>query len=138
MHRIFLTGNLGADPRVNYTADGMAIANFSVAVNEYFSGENHTAWMRVSVFGKRAETCAEYLRKGSKVAVVGRLSFDPETGGPRTYFGSEGIVRSGYDIRADEVQFMSGIASREDGNGAASNEAATSVPPQNEPEDIPF
>ena len=78
MNKAILIGNLGADPDVRFTQGGTAVANLRVATNERFkdqSGEwvDKTEWHRVVVFGKQAEFCGEYLKKGAKVAVDGSL-----------------------------------------------------------------
>jgi len=66
---LIIAGNLGRDPEMRYTPSGQAVTNFSVAVNESFtssSGERiqRTIWFRVSAWGKQAETCNQYLKKG--------------------------------------------------------------------------
>jgi len=93
--KVTLIGNLGRDPEQRYTPSGQALTNFSVATSEKWTGQDgqpqeRTVWWRVSVFGKQAETCAQYLRKGSKVYVEGRMQADPKTGGPRIWSGQGG------------------------------------------------
>jgi single-strand DNA-binding protein len=77
LNKISLIGNLGKDPEVRYTPDGLAVTNFSIAVSEKFKekGESkeRTTWFRVSAFGKLGEICGEYLSKGKQVYVEGRL-----------------------------------------------------------------
>ena len=84
-HTIIIVGNLGKDPEMRYTPSGQAVTSFSVATSRQYTGQNgqkvkETIWFRVSAWGKQAETCNQYLRKGSKVLVEGRLTPDPSTG----------------------------------------------------------
>lgn len=77
-NHVTLAGNLGKDVEVRYTTGGTAVANFRIATNENFTdsqGErrSRTEWHNVVVWGKQAEACRKYLKKGSKVLVAGRL-----------------------------------------------------------------
>jgi len=79
LNKVMLIGNLGKDPDVKYTQDGRAIANFNIATSEEWkdkaSGERKekTEWHKIVVFGKLAEICGEYLVKGKKVYIEGKL-----------------------------------------------------------------
>ena len=79
INKVILVGNLGAKPEVKYASNGNAIANLSVATSESWTDKNtgqkqeKTEWHRVSVFGKLAEIAGQYLDKGSKVYVEGKL-----------------------------------------------------------------
>ena len=79
VNRCIFIGNLGKDPEVRYTQGGDAIANFSIACTENWkdkaTGEKkeQTEWVRISVFGKLAEICGQYLKKGSQVYIEGSL-----------------------------------------------------------------
>lgn len=79
VNKVILVGNLGKDPEVRYTPNGMAVANITIATSEVWkdktSGENQerTEWHRVAMYGRLAEITGEYLRKGSKVFIEGRL-----------------------------------------------------------------
>src|SRR4030043_2343388 len=80
-HTIILIGNLGRDPEMRYTPSGQAVTNFSVATNRQYTGSDgtqvkETIWFRESAGGRTAETCNQYLKKGSKVLVEGRLTPD--------------------------------------------------------------
>jgi single-strand DNA-binding protein len=110
--KIIIVGNLGGDPQMRYTPSGQAVTNFNVATNRRYTSSNgervdETVWFRVSAWGRLAETCNEYLRKGRKVLVEGRLTADPETGGPRVWEGDTG-PRASFEISALNVQFLSG------------------------------
>ncbi len=90
---IIIAGNVGRDPEMRYTPSGQAVTSFSVATNRQYTNNNaetvkETIWFRVSAWGKQAETCNQYLKKGSKVLVEGRLTADPATGGPRIWTGA--------------------------------------------------
>ena len=111
MHQTMLTGNLGKDPEMRYSPEGNAVVNFSVASSWQYtanSGEvvKETCWTRITVWGKRAEACNHYLRKGSKVLVIGRLKPDKETGGPKIWTGQDGTVRSNFELLASFIQFL--------------------------------
>jgi len=103
--QITIIGNLGRKPELHYTPKGKAVTNFSVAVNNY---QDKTAWFEVTVWGNQAEACSEYLQKGSKVMVEGRLEFDEDTGAPPTYTSKkDGRVHARFKITARQVLFLS-------------------------------
>lgn len=87
-NRVFIIGNLGADPRVSYTKDGRLVVQFTIATNRPIKKvtgeiEKATDWHRIVVFGRLAEFCQKHLSKGDRVFVEGRLStrtFDDERG----------------------------------------------------------
>lgn len=103
MATVTVVGNLGADPEVRFGEDGKAVARLRLAVNEKrkIDGQwqDATQWFAVSVFGKNAEQCGEYLKKGRQVLVMGRLS-------TREYQGKDGATRTSLDVAADRVQFL--------------------------------
>jgi len=111
--KLTIVGNLGSDPEMRYMPDGTAVTSFSVATNRRWndsqSGQpvNETTWFRVSVWGRRAETANQYLSKGSRVLVEGRLSPDKGTGGPRIWTRQDGTAAASYEVRALDFQFMS-------------------------------
>ena len=104
--KIIIIGNLGRDPELKFTADGKAVANFSVATSRKYKDTDETTWFRVSVWDKQAEACNQYLRKGSKVFVTGRLVPDKATGAPRVYQRDDGSWGASYEIMASEVKFL--------------------------------
>ncbi|MDX1686830.1 MAG: single-stranded DNA-binding protein [Candidatus Promineifilaceae bacterium] len=112
--KIIIVGNLGRDPEMRYMADGTAVTNLSVATNRRWSDRNtgeqreQTTWFRVSVWGRQAETVNQYLSKGRRVLVEGRLEADPQTGGPRLFTRQDGTVGASYEIRAFTVRFLGG------------------------------
>lgn len=136
-HTIILVGNLGRDPEMRYTPNGQAVTSFSVASNRQYTGQNgqpvkETIWFRVSAWGKLAETCNNYLRKGSKVLVEGRLVPDPATGAPRLWTRQDGTSASSYEITANTVRFLS---TRGEGEGVAGEDVVDTGMSEDE---IPF
>ena len=110
-HKLIIVGNLGRDPECRYSPTGQAVTNFSVASSRSYTNSNgekvdETTWFRVSVWGKQAESCNEYLRKGSKVLVEGRLTADAN-GGPRIWNGKDGNPRASFEVSASTVRFLS-------------------------------
>ena len=79
INKVILIGNLGRDPEVRYTPNGLAVANITIATTEVWkdktSGENQerTEWHRIVMYSRLAEIAGEYVRKGSKVFIEGRL-----------------------------------------------------------------
>jgi single-strand DNA-binding protein len=100
-----ILGNLGNDPEMRYSAGGAAFLRFNVA-SSYRTRtpagewEEKTEWVRVTVFGQRAESLGQYLKKGTRVFVDGRLEARPWT-------DQQGQVRAGLEVVADTVEFMS-------------------------------
>lgn len=131
-HTVILVGNVGRDPEMRYTPTGQAVTSFSVATNRQYVNNNgetikETAWFRVSVWGKQAETCNQYLKKGARVLVEGRLTPDPNTGGPRIWTGQDGQPRASFEITAQVVRFLSSRAEAEGGAGLAPLEEETTA-----------
>ncbi len=138
--QIIIVGNLGRDPEMRYTPSGTPVTSLNVATNRKYTGSDgqvvkETTWFRVSVFGKAAENCAQYLKKGSAVLVDGRLTPDKNTGGPRTYQRQDGTMGATYEVAANTVRFLSGRG--EGGPGAAPAPGEEDVPAGSEDE-IPF
>ena len=139
---IILAGNLGRDPEMRYTPSGQAVTSFSVATNRQYTNNNgetvkETIWFRISVWGKMAETCNQYLKKGSKVLVEGRLTADAATGGPRIWNGQDGQPRASFEVSASTVRFLSSRSESEGGAGMSGAPAAEEAGGPGE-EDIPF
>ncbi len=138
-HTIILVGNLGRDPEMRYTPSGQAVTNFSVAVNDNFTNSNgekveRTIWVRVSTWGKQAETCNQYLKKGKKVLVEGRLVTDPSTGGPRIWNRQDGTPNASFEVSAQTVRFLS-ARGEDDSTGTPPGEGAGQT---EDTSDIPF
>ena len=106
-----IIGNLGRDPEMRYTPSGTPVTNLNVATNRVYKDANgqqvkETTWFRVSVFGKMAENCAQYLQKGRMVLVEGRLTPDKSTGGPRVWDKQDGTKGASFEVFATNVKFM--------------------------------
>ena len=103
-HKIIIVGRLGADPEQKYTTDGKAVTTFSVAAS---NRKDETTWFRITTWDKQAETCNQYLHKGSKVLVEGVLKADAQ-GNPRTYERKDGTWGASFEVVASAVKFLSG------------------------------
>jgi single-strand DNA-binding protein len=117
INKVILIGNLGRDPETRYMPSGKAATNFSIATSERFkdreTGEpqERTEWHRIATFDRLAEISAEYLKKGSKVYIEGRLR-------TRKWQDKEGKDRYSTEIIADQMQMLD---SRGAGGAAASS-----------------
>lgn len=98
MNLVILTGFLGKDPEVKYTASGMAVAHFTLATTEYSKGEKKTSWHRIVVFDKQAENCQKYLAKGSKALIDGRIQYGE--------YEKDGQKVKTVEIIANRVEFL--------------------------------
>ena len=98
MNKVMLIGNLTRDVEKRETETGKAVANFSIAVGRTFSDE--TDFFNVTVWEKQAENCAKYLKKGSKVGIVGTLQ-------NRSYKANDGVKRTITEVIAEQVEFLS-------------------------------
>ena len=103
MNKVILVGNLTRDPEVSETPSGVAVCRFAVAVSRDYAnsdGTRETDFFNITVWRGRAEVCGKYLKKGSKVAIVGSLQ-------NRSYEDKDGIKRTVTDVVASEVEFLS-------------------------------
>lgn len=135
-HKTIVVGNLGRDPEMRYTPSGQAVTSFSVAVNEQYTdkaGEKvkRTIWYKIDAWGKLAETCNQWLKKGSVVLAEGVLKADPDTGGPRVYQKQDGTSSASFELTAQNIRFLGGTKS-------ATNVPTKSSEEQMNEEDIPF
>ena len=122
INRFVLTGNLTRDPEVSSTPGGLSICKLGIAVNTRRKGsdgqwEEKPNFFRITVFGRQAESCAQYLKKGRPVAVDGRLEWSS--------WERDGQKRESIDIIADSVQFLGGRDDVGNGNGFSSSIAPT-------------
>lgn len=104
INKVILVGNLGADPEKRFTGSGQAVTTFNLATTEVWNDktgakQEKTEWHRVVVWGKQAETCAEYLSKGRQVYVEGRLQ-------TRQWEDKDGNKRYTTEIVAQTVKFL--------------------------------
>lgn len=141
--KLIIVGNLGRDPEMRYTQDGTPVTSFSVATNRRWTNQDgspgeETIWFRVSAWRRLAETCNEYLAKGRQVLVEGRLTPDPETGGPRIWTDRDGNPRASFEMTALNVQFL-GRAVPATAEGAADlPEEPAEEDEEDEEDEIPF
>ena len=138
INKVILIGNLGSDPEVRYLPSGQPVGNFNIATTEKWTGKDgkpgeKTEWHRIVVFGKQAENCKEYLKKGRQVYVEGRLQ-------TREWQNKEGQKQKTTEVIAQTVQFLGGPGGG--GRDRAAEEAP--APAAEEPsilggeDDIPF
>lgn len=105
INKVILIGNLGADPEMRYTQDQNAVANLRIATSERWTDRasnerrEQTEWHRVVCFRRLAEICGEYLHKGSKVYIEGRLQ-------TRSWEGQDGQTRYTTEVVAREMQML--------------------------------
>src|SRR5512146_2667130 len=107
--RIVLVGNLGRDPEMRYTPNGTPVTSFSVATNRKYTAsdgqmKDETLWFRISVWGKQAETCNQYLTTGHNVLVVCSWVCE-DSGGSCFWTGLYGISRASFEVRAETLSF---------------------------------
>ncbi|MDE2998802.1 MAG: single-stranded DNA-binding protein [Gemmatimonadota bacterium] len=117
VNKVILIGNVGADPELRYTAGGTAVTNFNIATNESWtdsSGERQerTEWHRIVVWGRLAEICNQYLRKGSKVFIEGRLQ-------TRSWETQDGQKRYTTEVVARDMQMLDSRGDFDSGGGGS-------------------
>ena len=139
-HTLIIVGNVGKDPEMRYTPAGQAVTSFSVATSRQYTAGNgeqvkETVWFRVSTWGKLAETCKQYIKKGSKVLVEGRLTPDKATGNPRMWTKQDGTSGTSYEVTAQNVRFLSARGEGSPMTEAAQDMSEHDLPPE---DDIPF
>ncbi len=133
MNKIILIGNVTKDPKLEETASGVSVCKFSIAVNRDYKkdGERETDFFNVVCWREKAEVCAQYLKKGNKAAITGRLE-------NRTYEGNDGVKRTVTDIIAEGVEFLT---PKENGTESGATTSVKKTRPQLEPIDdnmLPF
>ncbi|MBW8364637.1 MAG: single-stranded DNA-binding protein [Rhizobium sp.] len=133
VNKVILVGNLGRDPEMRYLPSGEAVANLAIATTDKYKDKTgqmveQTEWHRVSFFGRTAEVCGQYLKKGSQVYVEGSIR-------TRKYTDKEGIEKYATEIRGDRMQMLGGrsgggMADMDDGSF---NQAAPASAPRSQP-----
>ena len=114
INKATLIGNLGTEPEMRHTTSGQAVCSFSLATNESWGGKDgserqeRTEWHKVVAWGRLAEICAEYLKKGRQVYIEGRIQ-------TRSWQDKDGNKRYTTEINANTVNF---IGPRTDGGGS--------------------
>jgi len=104
VNKVILVGNLGRDPEMRYLPSGEAVANLAIATADKFKNKQgemveQTEWHRVSFFGRTAEVCGQYLKKGSQVYIEGSIR-------TRKYTDKEGVEKYATEIRGDRMQML--------------------------------
>ena len=108
-------GHLGGEPEMRYTPAGTAVTTFNVATNDQYNNEKGetvkvTTWFRCTAWGKLGEVCNQYLKKGSKVLIEGRLTPDKATGRPRIWVRhcaeARGTAAADYELKVLEIHFL--------------------------------
>lgn len=132
-----ISGRTGKDAELRSTASGLSVLNFSLAVDEYRKDkDNYTSWIDCTMFGTRAEKMAQYITKGSKLAVTGRLH--------QERWEKDGNKRSRVVLLVDDIEFMSGGNGAQNGSqsgkesGTMAAEQGFGVTMEMYDEDIPF
>lgn len=131
MQKIFLTGNLTHDPEVRSTTNGVTVCSFTIAVNRRATdknGDKITDFYRINAWRQLGETCAKFLSKGRKIAVIGELQ-------ARTYEDKKGTTRMSLDVQADEVEFLS---PKQQGDAHEESAQDTNGFTDVDPDSIPF
>jgi single-strand DNA-binding protein len=131
VNKVILIGHLGTDPEVKFTPNGTAIATFNLATSERRKDKDgnwtdHTEWHRIVAFGKVAQNCGQYLKKGKQVYIEGSIS-------SRQYKDKEGQNRTIFEIKASQVLFL-GKADSDRNN----EEQLDEPEPSEKDDDIPF
>ena len=124
VNKVILIGNLGRDPEVRYTKSGQAVASFSLATSERWTGkdgnkEEKTEWHRVVAWGKLGEICGEYLSKGKQVYIEGRLQ-------TREWEDNDGNKRSTTEIVANNMTMLGQAGGGGGGGGGGGSRDADS------------
>lgn len=108
--KVVIVGNLGRNPEMRYTAGGTPVVHFPVATNRRWTdaegnGQEETTWFRVTVWGKQAEVCNQYLEKGRLVLADGEIRTSQ-------YEDQQGVTRQSWELRAANVRFLGGPGDR--------------------------
>ena len=137
--KLTIVGRLGKDPEMRFTPTGQAVTNFSVATDRQWAQDGEkkkeTTWFTVTAWGNQAEVCNQYLKKGSKVLVEGRLTPDKSTGGPRVWEKRDSTWGASFEVTAEVVRFLS---DRNESGDHAGQQAGSYAPGSDPTNDIPF
>lgn len=138
MNKVFLIGNLTRDPELTETQSGIKVSRFSIAVSRNYAGadgERKTDFFNIVAWRGLGETAARYLHKGNKVAVSGSIEI-------RNYEDREGVKRTGIDIIASDLEFLTQKRDDNEDSGQSSARPSTGKKPAlesfDDDGDIPF
>ena len=121
MNFLTLTGNLGKDAEKRSLQDGTSVLSFSVADNQ--GKDKPVIWWDCSLFGKRADSLAQYLRKGQQVTVVGQVS-------EREYVTKDGVNKKAFGVRVQDIALQGGKRDDEGGGASYAPQSQPSAPQQ--------
>jgi len=135
LNKVMLIGNLGKDPEIKYTPEGLAIAKFSMATKEQWKDkdgqkQDKTEWHNIVTFGKLAEICGEYLAKGKQVYIEGRIQ-------TRSWDDKDGNKKYTTEIVANTMQML-GKADASSKGSTVTDENAVASEPSHTEDDVPF
>lgn len=133
VNKVILLGNLGKDPEVRYTQSGTAVANFSIATTESYKDKQgqkveNTEWHNIVAWGKLGEICGEYLSKGSKVYIEGKIA-------TRKWEDNNGNTRYTTEVIVREMKMLGGGSRRE---SSTDHSDGYQPPPSDMGDDVPF
>ena len=133
VNKVILIGNLGKDPELRYTSSGVAVASFTLATNESWKDQDgtmqeRTQWHNIVAWRKLAEICGEYLKKGGKIYIEGKLQY-------RSYDDKNGVKRYVTEIVLDEMLMLDRKDSTQGSTDAASPREEAPPEPAG---DLPF
>jgi len=145
VNKVILVGRLGRDPESRFTASGQPVCNFSLATDRSYRDRNgqtqkQTEWHKIVVWGKLAEICQKYLKKGSQIFVEGRIQ-------SRQWEDQQGQKRTAFEIVANEMRMLgsraeAGVApaaaEEPEAHAPAADDFAAGPPAEVSDEDIPF
>ena len=136
LNKVILIGNLGQDPEARFTPQGTAVTNLSIATNESWKDQSgdtqdRTEWHRVVMYGRMAETAAEYMKKGQMVYVEGRLN-------TREWEDQNQIKRKTTEIRCDNFTMLGRRSDAPTGQSQGAMSPSPSAPDSEVDDDLPF
>ncbi|MCY7362382.1 MAG: single-stranded DNA-binding protein [Ignavibacteria bacterium] len=136
LNKVLLIGHLGKDPELSYTPSGVALCKFSLATNESYKGDDgnwvdKTEWHNITAWRKLAEICSQYLKKGSKIYMEGKIQTTSyEKDGKKNYFTA---------IVMNEMVMLDGKGNTSGENGSTENKMEDAVESKSDSsEDLPF
>ncbi|HTR80085.1 MAG TPA: single-stranded DNA-binding protein [Bacteroidota bacterium] len=135
LNKVQLIGNLGKDPELKYTSAGVAVATFSLATSDSWKDQEgnmqeRTEWHNIVAWRKLAEICGEWLKKGKRVYIEGKIQ-------TRSY-EKDGVKRYMTEIVADQMIMLDGGGGSRPTNGGGETEAPSAEAVAAKEDDLPF
>jgi single-strand DNA-binding protein len=136
INKVILIGNLGQDPELRYTSSGVAVASFSMATSESWKDQDgnvqeKTQWHKLVAWRKLAEIVGEYLKKGSKVYIEGRIQY-------RSYDDKNGVKRDVTEIIVDQMLMLDSKGVGHANGASAPSQPQTEDSGPDKADDLPF